>query len=77
MANKTEYNAAETAYFEAYQRHIKTRTPEHARALAIRESGITPKDSWVARLKGKVDKELKGMRHAGTSQDMIDRLKGK
>lgn len=77
MADK-EIEKNEEAYFNSYQKHTKAgRNPVQARALAIRESGVTPKDSWVSRLKKRVDVELKGMRHAGTSQDTIDRLKGK
>jgi len=88
MANKTEYNAAETAYFTAYQKHIKTMTPARARAAATRDSGSTPKDSWVGKLKGGVKREMARenkrtreiegeLKKTGMMQRDIDRLKGK
>jgi len=74
----------ETAYFTAYQKHIKTMTPARARAAATRDSGTTPKDSWVGKLKGGVKKEMDRTRQvedqlkkSGMMQRDIDRLKGK
>lgn len=80
MADDTK----ETAYFTAYQKHIKTMTPARARAAATRDSGTTPKDSWVGKLKGGVKKEMDRTRQvedqlkkSGMMQRDIDRLKGK
>lgn len=49
---------AEAAYFTAYQKHIKTKSPKDARAAATKESGTTPKLSWVGKLKGGVKAEM-------------------
>jgi hypothetical protein len=75
----------ETAYFTSYQKHVAAgKSAAQARALATRESGTTPKESWVGKLKGKVKKEMdrtqqveSQLKKSGLTQAQIDRLKGK
>lgn len=81
MADDTK----ETAYFTAYQKHMKAgRSPAAARAAATRESGTTPKESWVGKLKGKVKAQMDRtqqveaqLKQSGLTQEQINRLKGK
>jgi len=75
----------ETAYFTAYQKHVSAgKSAAAARAAATRESGTTPKESWVGKLKGKVKAQMDRtqqveaeLKKSGMMQRDIDRLKGK
>lgn len=80
----------EELYFRSYQKHKKAGLNDvAARVMAEKESGTTPKKSWVAKLKGGVKKEMAKSKNPpgnggqmdvlrrNLTQEQIDRLKGK
>lgn len=77
---------SEEKYFTAYQRRRRAGlNAVAARVLAEQESGTNPKKSIIAKLKGKVQKELEKTRteqvtdqlkRSGLTDEQIKRLKG-